>query len=312
MELDVIEELTLEPTGTPEVTAADVDFNKRQDDTLARLTAEKMGTEAPAKPEPVVEKPARPAKEAAAQPDKAAPVKDEPAPAKALTEADIRRLIDEGVAAKLAAQQTPAEKKADPRPMLKEDRFTTHEEWEQADTEWLARQLAGATTSLETKLATDAEKAQQEEAAFNSRRTSWEEAEKEAATKIPNYEALKTEAASMEFSKSALDLILDQGKLGPFFIKYYVENKSEWSEVVKMSEADMKAELRAIGRELKRGQAAVTAPVTPPKVSKAREPLQTVSGQGAPGSQGDEGDDFNARQERTLAAARRNRLGQFT
>jgi hypothetical protein len=314
--LDEVQELTL--SKEPEtVSASDVvDFNTRQDETLARLTAEKMGTAPPEKPKEAEPEPKSEAKPEETgtnrkQPEETGKPASEKEASKPLTKEDVERLVEERVAVRLAQKQTPAEKKEDPRPKLSDEQFATHEDWEEADAAWLKRQLDGAKTSLKDELQTEYEESARQDAELTQKRTAWEEAEKEAAIKIPNYAAIKAEAATMPFHEGALKFILDQGKLGPHFVKYFVENKGEWDDIVKMSPEDMRVELRVIGRELKRGASAVTAAPTPvKKVSSAREPLQTVSGQQAPTQEG-EGEDFNARQNRVLAEMRRNRLGQF-
>lgn len=317
IEVDDVQELTL--SREPEtVTAGDMDFNTRQDETLARLAAEKMGKD------PLPEKPkdeSTPTTEAKAEksavdveksekPEKVAESPTQDAP-KALTKEDIERLVEERLAARLAEKQTPAEKKADPRPKLSDPQFADHDEWLEADAEWLKRQMGGAKSEIRDEIEAEFKESAKQEAEVAAQRTAWEEAEKEAAAKIPNYAAIKAEAANMPFCEPALRFILDQGKLGPHFVKYFVENKGEWDDIVKMSPEDMRVELRVIGRELKRGSSAATAAPAPvKKVSSAREPLQTVSGQSAPTQEG-EGEDFNARQNRVLAEMRRNRLGQF-
>jgi hypothetical protein len=307
--LDEVQELTL--SNEPEtVSAGDVDFNTRQDETLARLTAEKMGTAPPEKPkdaEPEPKAEGKAAPEVAEKPEKSLPEPEKEAP-KPLTQDDIQRLINEGVAKEIEKRKpvTAAEKKA--RAKLAEDRFADVDEWSGVfGDEVVEEAVAKSVAAIEEKLSMN----QAEEAELATKRTAWEEAEKEAAIKIPNYAAIKAEAATMPFHEGALKFILDQGKLGPHFVKYFVENKGEWDDIVKMSPEDMRVELRVIGRELKRGASAVTAAPTPvKKVSSAREPLQTVSGQQAPTQEG-EGEDFNARQNRVLAEMRRNRLGQF-
>jgi hypothetical protein len=279
------------------VTAEDVDFSAYEK-TL-------YGKEQP-KAEPALEPEA---KEPATEPAKQPELEVKP---QYLTAEDAQRLVDE----KLAAAKPKEEPKSDPAPSLADPKFETVEQWQEAYAAWSQRQVEVKLSDILAKREAEQQQAAISQQEIEKRRETWEKREAEAKTRYPEYDQLKEAAKSRPFNETALQFILNS-EIGPDLFIHYVKNEQEWNELIALPPEDMRIELRATQREIRRQLETAKAQAEAPKpktVSSAPPPPRTLTGRSAPAEDPEEkailDGDFSAYEKQMLRKAR-DEKGRF-